>query len=1146
VTPQIRLKRDWDVPVQPPAPGKSRVGRFVGREPELDRLVNELLRSPHKAILVSGYRGVGKTSLVYEALNRVEKRSQENPSPATARLRLKSRGGGEGRRQFLYVLQNASQLDVGADAGIQPREILVNLIRRLYTASMAVAVDVELRESINRLYRKAVAAEVKLTQHDELKRETLAIRERERSVTLDVPKQGLARVLPWAAGLAAAAGLELAWATEDWQKLIALLAVPLGAVAVSATFRRSFRSSEASNALTSEYYEFDHSLGNLEFDLEQVHHELQERDIRTIYVIDELDKLDAQQVLDVLRFFKNLFTLSSAIFIFVGGEELSERFYRDADGSLPAAEKPVNDAPALYREKEYTYFTSKYVLARPLYADVAAFCEQACDGEVAIEAQEGFELFVRLVAFEARGDYFDLVQRIKDRITAFDGLSPVVELPTPDARDRARILLQQAVNVVFEERYRVERPSRWSENERVVRALYEFAHEILEKPSGAPFADPESDDLEAAAKRDLASLLARVGVLEQSESREETIRGLPVRFAKYVSTGRYPEALPASDYRTEIEQRFLREYSRCFGLVADLHDVASIVFDDVPVSRIERQARAAAIVAQVADRGGDGVPAAALNRYAPLFEALAAPGTPSAAYRREELELASTSLIAAREQLAGHTSEVLARFLGAAREGIEVRAVGERFPREFGEVPSGDVSLTAGPDGRELLIGVALPDDLLKQVTEIVAGRSRDRLRVALSEPDGDDAERRLPTGMTALPPLERSPWALGAVLRRLADWLVGRTALESIEALRRTAERLRRDDAAYPGATASVEYVRFRLAHDELGEAHPATQAALDAANRFVDRSWTELHVLRGHDGWVTRGGFVRDGSILFTGSRDGTTRLWDVETGAELRVLAADQHKAAVRGPTAPSPDGRLLATGGVARIAVWELETARQVIAFDQRDAVNDLQFTADGAYMVSGSYGGLLQVWDWRSGELVHELDHGSSRINQVACSPDGDTIAAASEGGTAGIWSTASWKLVTRLEHSRPVEGVAFSPDGALLVTACDDSKARVWRAGGVEPIDELDGEGLALTAQFSPDGQLIVVGYSTGSASVWSAVTYDRLAVLEGHTDWIRYAVFSPDSSQILTVSDDGRAIVWRPRVDRAALRLSARAAGSA
>ena len=44
------------------------------------------------------------------------------------------------------------------------------------------------------------------------------------------------------------------------------------------------------------------------------------------------------------------------------------------------------------------------------------------------------------------------------------------------------------------------------------------------------------------------------------------------------------------------------------------------------------------------------------------------------------------------------------------------------------------------------------------------------------------------------------------------------------------------------------------------------------------------ELRCLRGHDNWVESVTYSPDGRHLVTGSRDHTVRVWDADTGHEL----------------------------------------------------------------------------------------------------------------------------------------------------------------------------------------------------------------------------------------------------------------------
>jgi WD40 repeat protein len=71
-------------------------------------------------------------------------------------------------------------------------------------------------------------------------------------------------------------------------------------------------------------------------------------------------------------------------------------------------------------------------------------------------------------------------------------------------------------------------------------------------------------------------------------------------------------------------------------------------------------------------------------------------------------------------------------------------------------------------------------------------------------------------------------------------------------------------------------------------------------------------------HQDWIRSATYSLDGTMILTGSGDGTARLWDVTTGTQ--VGAAMEHSGMVFA-AAFSPDGKRIATGGQdGKVRLW----------------------------------------------------------------------------------------------------------------------------------------------------------------------------------------------------------------------------------
>jgi hypothetical protein len=87
-------------------------------------------------------------------------------------------------------------------------------------------------------------------------------------------------------------------------------------------------------------------------------------------------------------------------------------------------------------------------------------------------------------------------------------------------------------------------------------------------------------------------------------------------------------------------------------------------------------------------------------------------------------------------------------------------------------------------------------------------------------------------------------------------------------------------------------------------------------------------VHTLAGHSSYVNGVVVMPDGKRAVSGSSDGTLKVWELETGQELRTLT-DQ-SGGVDG-VAVAPDGKHAASASGDTLKVWDLETGEPVATF-----------------------------------------------------------------------------------------------------------------------------------------------------------------------------------------------------------------------
>lgn len=548
---KIKLKTDWDSP-----PKIDNGGHFVGREEELSILVNELIRKNSGSILISGERGVGKTALVYKALQTLLKQSK-------------------GNKTITPVILNASQLNLPLEPKQEEQEqeakapvfklkeeVIKNLIRRLYTATYKIGGD--LKGEIDKLYMKAVSSDVKILKEEVISDEESEEEEGEKGfgITERINFVQIFKILGLGSALffMGAQPLSMIW---NQVAIFSSILVAILPAEIFFSFKKIHKTikDRKKKKSAAEYYEQDYkNIGNLEFDLEQLLDKLS-GDYKIIFVIDELDKIaENKYVLNTIKVFKNLFTLSSAIFVFITGPEVFREIQQNKES----------------RGVEYTLFTHKMFLTRPRFLDLEKFLDDIVDSPdiTTIKNNFNFKNFKNYVCYLARTHFFDIYTVLRDFIVKFDDKNRpeiIVEELIGDPLLYSRI--QKIIGLTYDS-YRSSKQSEWSLNNDLLTFLYGLADDILSKKPSEQIEDKhEGEEIFINIKKDFYKLLARCEALKFIDERDEQVGTVKQHIKKYQWTGSCETVPTRIQDKTEFEMKFLNQFHHLLNKSAEVINV---------------------------------------------------------------------------------------------------------------------------------------------------------------------------------------------------------------------------------------------------------------------------------------------------------------------------------------------------------------------------------------------------------------------------------------------------------------------------------------------------------------------------------------------------------------------------------------------
>jgi WD40 repeat protein len=195
-----------------------------------------------------------------------------------------------------------------------------------------------------------------------------------------------------------------------------------------------------------------------------------------------------------------------------------------------------------------------------------------------------------------------------------------------------------------------------------------------------------------------------------------------------------------------------------------------------------------------------------------------------------------------------------------------------------------------------------------------------------------------------------------------------------------------------------------------------------------------------KGHSHYTLQGWFSPNGrqiisdsnheySIIFNEKRNDSVQFWD---DVNVRKIRKIWHKKFTRFHFhCFSPDGRYIISGDLQGIIkLWDVESGKEIRSFEgHTDRVNSVCFSPDGRFLISGSSDKTIRLWDAFSGEQIRTFNGHDQEVESVRFAPDGTIILSTSSDNTIRFWEVASGEQIEIIRGSFK----CFSSNGRFIL-----------------------------------------------------------------------------------------------------------------
>lgn len=230
--------------------------------------------------------------------------------------------------------------------------------------------------------------------------------------------------------------------------------------------------------------------------------------------------------------------------------------------------------------------------------------------------------------------------------------------------------------------------------------------------------------------------------------------------------------------------------------------------------------------------------------------------------------------------------------------------------------------------------------------------------------------------------------------------------------------------------------------------------------------------------------------------------------------------------------SPNHKWLITGSSGGvISVWEIASGRLISTLTgHSDRVLSIVVDKENNRLISGSSDKTIKIWDIKSCKELRTLTGHSDEVRSVVIDKGSGRIVSGARDNTIKIWDIDGCKEPRTLTgHNNEIRGVTIDKYNNRLISGSADMTIKIWDIKSCEELRTLTGHrGTVFSVAIDKKSSRIASGSADKTVKIWNIENGQLVITLEGHTVGILDVTFSMDGRLLFSRSVDNTVRIWR------------------